>query len=335
MHIPIEKLLAVRTIVAHKNAEVPCPDGVASALILRDALPDAEVRFASHVDLEKADLPASGVLFCDVSPPARRAPELAAQGAILLDHHATARDAVAAFGPFGVYADATAEPGVSGAMLAYREVWAPIHGSGRAIEMFAHLVGVRDTWQKESHDFRHACEQAAALAFWPWSMWPVEPFDDGDRLNPLMLSRLDIGPVLFQQKLERADALARDGYRFATRAGRFLVVSSVETSDAAESQWALDVDAVIGFAYGVRDFSPHMQLSLRSRTGYDVGAFCKRHGGGGHKAAAGCHVQIAPDAANPYEFIRSLVEADEDKAREERHQQHIADARARKAGGAK
>ncbi len=39
--IPIETLRAVRTIITHAN----CPDGVASALILHQALPNAAIVF--------------------------------------------------------------------------------------------------------------------------------------------------------------------------------------------------------------------------------------------------------------------------------------------------
>ncbi len=118
--IDVEKLSAVRRVIVHAN----CADGMASAMILHDALPDAEVVFLQHGTAEFLSLPATtGMLFCDISPPADRVAEFVGVGAIVLDHHKTVRDVVEAFGDCGVFADETKEPGVSGALLAYREVW--------------------------------------------------------------------------------------------------------------------------------------------------------------------------------------------------------------------
>ena len=152
MSIPTPKLRAVRHIIAHDN----CPDGVASAMILKQVLPDAKVSFVQYNTPEHESMaPEEHALFCDFSP---ATPEgWVEKGAIVLDHHKTAKTVVEAFGELGVYADEAAEPGVCGALLAYREVWLQLakeqyEGEAEVVETFSTLAGIRDTWQK--HDSR-------------------------------------------------------------------------------------------------------------------------------------------------------------------------------------
>lgn len=131
--IPIEKLRSVRVVVCHAYPERPCPDGVASALLLRSAFNelfdeesiDVEVVFVAHGDQLEALEARPGMLFCDIAPPAARAKEFVEVGAIVLDHHATARPVVELF-EHHAFGDEEKEPGVSGAVLAFREVYEPI-----------------------------------------------------------------------------------------------------------------------------------------------------------------------------------------------------------------
>ena len=75
-------------------------------------------------------------------------------GAIVLDHHKSTKHIVLEFGENGVYADEKTEPGVSGAVLAFREVWKPIEAEAAKdtdvvsvtheyIRNFARLAGIR------------------------------------------------------------------------------------------------------------------------------------------------------------------------------------------------
>ena len=133
----VEILRGIKKLVTHAGAAGPCPDGVASALIIKDALPDVEVVFARYGSPEYEGLvPEHGVIFCDIVPYAERSKEAphalterglaqarAWVGAVVLDHHKGVADLVAMFGERGVYADAEKGLGVSGAVLAFREVW--------------------------------------------------------------------------------------------------------------------------------------------------------------------------------------------------------------------
>lgn len=157
-------LSRITRIITHAN----CPDGIASAMILHDALPDASVEFVQYGTPEHRDMHATpGMLFCDITPPRERVSEFVGAGAMVLDHHAAQKDIVDAFGENGVYA---CETGKSGAWLAYWHVWRNIAFNACGIDNdnvkhFARLAGIRDTWWKGHELWTEACEQAAALMF--------------------------------------------------------------------------------------------------------------------------------------------------------------------------
>ena len=121
----ISLLKGVNKICVHDN----CPDGTASAIILKEALDlgPEQIVFVQHDALEYKEMKAEpGLLFCDCAPPPDRVQEFVDVGTIVLDHHKYSRGIVAAFGERGVFADKEKEPTVSGAGLAYREVWLPM-----------------------------------------------------------------------------------------------------------------------------------------------------------------------------------------------------------------
>lgn len=292
----------VRTIVTHEN----CSDGVASALILLAALPDARVVFLQYGSAAHRDLPAEpGMLFCDVTPPRERVREFVEAGAFCLDHHKRQEDVVCAFGARGVFADESLEPGVSGAVLAWREVFEAIcllKVESKAAFELSRLVGIRDTWQKNHPDFERASQLSEVLRFVSF-----------DRLCAMWISRVlalaeDLGPILFERKLAAARDVAERAVRVVAGDLRVAVVPSVTlTSDASE--FVQDADVTAGFAYcadpggtGLR-----LQWSLRSRTGVDVSAIARSHGGGGHTAAAG--FSVPDDGRSPYFRVAELLTA--------------------------
>ena len=307
----IEELKAVRTIVTHAN----CPDGIASALVLHDVLPEAEIIFAQYETPKLDQLEARpGMLFCDFSPPKDRIAEFIHAKSIVLDHHRTAKAVVEAFGSRGVFADEVRDNGVSGAVLAFREVWAafrqdaPGHQAAASFwRELARLAGVRDTWQRSSPDWTDACAQAEALRFWPWERLHEA---DVDRL----MSMLEIGAVLLEKQAEAVDKIVGEAFRFVSSGGlRVAVFNSTSlTSDAAEKIGA-EADLVMGFHYQVDSAGARIVWSCRSRGDFDVAAFAKQYGGGGHTRAAGftMHVELGRDAMalNPYSEARFWVES--------------------------
>jgi uncharacterized protein len=303
--IPIEKLKQVRTIITHAN----CPDGIASAILLHDALPSAQIRFLTHGTKEYRELPAEdGMLFCDIAPPPERAPEFLPRVPVVLDHHKGAEHLVKSF-THHVFADEKLEPGVSAAVLAYREVWLPLQGNHRCYDSpkaFALLAGVRDTWQSSSPDFRRSNEQAAALTFWPVEKWLSlrEPFERG----VFELERmLDLGSVLFVKKLEAAKKALSQSWRTTVNNIRCVVFEGTTlTSDVAELVGD-NADLIVGFGFVVEDGEFLLNVSTRSHTTFDCAEFARSLGGGGHTKAAGFTVPFGPKALNPYSLFRNLL----------------------------
>lgn len=319
--IPLDKLKSVTHLVTHAN----CPDGIASALIIKDALPDVKVSFMSYNTTELAALPAGpGMLFCDFTPPRERVQEFVAAGTIVLDHHPTAKDIVEAFGENGVFGEN--DNLECGAWLAYTQVWFPLyianrtdlnglirnpHGKSYQVETFAQLAAIRDTWKKDDPLWRAACEQAASLIFWG--------FEDSVLIGQMRGGVPYVGSRLVDKQLSAAQRSLDEGHHFTTTRGTavsmFQGVST--TSDAAELAEQQELcgpstqrtDLIVGFHYRC-DVAVKLQLqfSMRSHTGYDCASFAKAHGGGGHKAAAGFTVEVGFLDSSPYLIFHDLLQ---------------------------
>ena len=340
--ISIDTLMGLRRVYAHTNAEGPCADGLAAAMLVRDVLPDVELHFVvlntnEHEEME----PVPGTLVLDMTPPADRVLDFVREGAVVLDHHDKQRPIVERFGPRGVFG----ERGVSGATLAFRHVWLPLKleaqriasGSGvladildgeRArqaeyAQQFAGLIAIRDTWQTDHVLYARARELSSTIIM--FDDW----LTDG---SPLDRERIDRRVATVGAQLVRAfDAEARrsaeGAWRFTTSRGtRVAVLHSMRArSDAADL--VKDCDLVVAFEYRTRprpDYPtlPHgvqMKLSFRARTewihcGRLAGTFGAN--GGGHAGAAGCVVDFGAksrlsEGGNPWAFIQSVLEEPE------------------------
>ncbi len=334
--IPLPRLQAVTRILTHAN----CPDGVASALILKDAIPSARVSFMSYGSEEHRTLvPSPGTLFCDFTPwlspePAKRETLIELwrnNNPVVLDHHPTARDLVEAFGDCGVFG--LNEKSECGAWLAFHYVWKRFADEfdlsddvGRAkVRHFAELAAVRDTWKTSDPRWDEAQRLSELLLFWRTEQ-PLEYY------CLRVPSLTELGVHLLKKKLAAARTSIGEAHHFTTTRGTEgrMFQGVVTTSDAAEllekEGEPLTVthpdgstergaafsrtDLVIGFHYKVDGGRLTLQFSMRSHAGYDVGAFAKsKPGGGGHKAAAGFTVEVSPElSANPYQLFKLLLE---------------------------
>ena len=303
----ISLLERINKIYVHAN----CPDGTASAIILKEALnlESEQIVFVQHDTSEYKEMKAEpGLLFCDCAPPPERIQEFVDAGTIVLDHHKYSRDIVAAFGDRGVFADKDKEPTVSGAGLAYREVWLPMLGkltfSRSFAKEFSLLAGVRDNWQLENPLWKKAREHAAVLMFFSNEMW-----------KEIWLSQLAViwddkygwlGKILVDKDNERAASIAEKRWTYRTDSG--LVIAIVpsrfisDVSDLLEDE----CEVVIGFSYTKNEPGcyPGLLLSLRSfGNSFDCGKFCKTYGGSGHLNAAGCKFETLESTLNPYKFL--------------------------------
>jgi len=299
-----------RVIVTHDN----CADGTVSAMLLQNALPTAKVVFVQHgTDAFKNLAVEPHMLFCDIAPPAERASEFKEAGAVVLDHHRTAWTVVQSFGDMGVFADESVEPGVSGAVLAYR-VWdALTEFCGPAFREwvchFATLTGIRDTWQNQSPLWGEACRQAQLLHLVPNNLWLGWSLVD---LAENWESQFDwLADVLTERHKKSVERSIGRGARFTSEKGTrvILFASLSNTSDAAEILGD-SVDLVAGFSYEQDNGVNKLIYSTRSHTDFDCAAFCKAQGGGGHTRAAGFSLG---DDGGPYQTFMRLLNAYESR----------------------
>jgi hypothetical protein len=320
------KLEKVTKVITHAY----CPDGISSAIILKDALglTNDQIVFCQYNSPEHKNLIAEpGLLFCDFSPPRERIQEFVDAGAIVLDHHEHAKDIVAAFGENGVFADKNIRPEVSGARLAYEEVWLGMIGpvlpcsirlrirssgqqlhesewSNQFIDYLSNLAGIRDNWQVQNSLWPEACEQAALLMFFgaeEWLNYTVEEL--AFRWNTKYKW---LGKVLIKKENEAAKGIAEKRWTYRSVSG--LVIAIVPSRNISDASDLLEDECgvVIGFSYAKNEPGrfPEMIVSLRSfGDSFDCGAFCKLHGGGGHVNAGGCKFETLEDTGNPYSFI--------------------------------
>lgn len=325
--IELELLRNVTHIVTHEN----CADGTSSAMILLDVLPNAKVTFCQYSTKLHDTLPAEpGMLFCDFSPPVSRIQEFLDVKAVVLDHHGgPAKESTLAFAEksLGAFADEKMDPGVSGAMLAYRHVWEPLaqanhkahqvaHALGgtvyvdpdlgprhEAVGKLARLAGIRDTWQKHDSLWTLACETAEATRWWPWEIVKDTPWDR-------WASELfKIGPILMARNMRTVDKCIEGAYRFTSGKGRKVTVFEglKPSSDAAEKLGEAN-DLTIGLGFLVEEGQPKMLFSTRGRGTFHCRNFAMAHGGGGHVKAAGFNIPLTPATPQPYELARQVLE---------------------------
>ena len=269
--IPIDKLRAVKTIIVHDN----CSDGTASAILLKDAYSQAglevELRFIQYgTEAYKTLTPSPNMLFCDFSPDV---PEMEVDGkkildpvklkvwkdsdCLILDHHKSAKDLVAALGPERCeFADEKADPGIAGAVLAFRHVWLPltavraeVHEVNMARDL-AHIVGIRDTWQRADRRWQTSCEMNEVLRFFPNEDWLSRPTPFRVDTKAWWDERIALGMMLWAKHCKSVQKAIEKSWRFTTEKGtRAIVFEGVRlSSDVAE---ALDkeVDLVMAFDY--------------------------------------------------------------------------------------
>jgi oligoribonuclease NrnB/cAMP/cGMP phosphodiesterase (DHH superfamily) len=271
----------INTIVTHAN----CPDGKASAMMLKKVYPNAEVKFITNNSKEHTEMePTPGIIFCDFSPHPSIAQRFVEAGSYVLDHHKYSKDVVEAFGERGVFADEMNEPGVSGAVLAFREVylpWAKENGSGKneinRLKEFVTLVGIRDCWLENNPAFRTACEQSSMMHFYDEQYL----LDQGE----IYKSDLKLGKYLYKRDLARAKETAEK--KLIIR-DKIAVMCGTDTSDVAGIAADIHgIDILAGFKIVIEEGNAKVVVSMRSRGETDVGVIAKANGGGGHKHAAG------------------------------------------------
>jgi oligoribonuclease NrnB/cAMP/cGMP phosphodiesterase (DHH superfamily) len=283
--------------VVHAN----CTDGLASAIVLKLALPHLKV---THVNYHTPELeclmPEPGMIFCDFCPPESRAQDFFDQGAVVLDHHRTVKNIVQKFqaAGLGAFGDESRDPGVSGAVLAYRHVYRPLLGEGpQDLQDFVTKVGVRDTWRRDSPFWAEAQKQHLLFSFFTKDEWM--PPGETPRYPPNLPNK-SLGDVLQDHLEAKIQSQAKKSIQIKVGRYTFCLMPSLSTSDVVE-YLGPSVDALFGFAYDREE----IRVSCRSHSGFDVGALAKSLGGGGHTQASG--FSIPKSEVSPYKALTDIL----------------------------
>jgi oligoribonuclease NrnB/cAMP/cGMP phosphodiesterase (DHH superfamily) len=284
----------IKRIITHGN----CPDGMASAILLYAALGiKPEFHFHGTDEFENLEV-TPNTLFCDICPPKHLVDAFVEADGVVLDHHKGVQDLVAQFNDRGVFADEKENPGVSGALLAYREVFKPSGAYGfmrRSACDFAEMAGVRDTWQKSDERWLKSCHQASALTFYSLDYWMEKirkGAENGETKTFDFIEEMRVGKTIFDNRMKKARVAAKDA--FITQVGDMNVAIFNDqdrlTSDVSEVLREDGVNLISGFyysQYSSNSASPMLCYSLRSDGTFDVKEFAKSLEGGGHSKAAG------------------------------------------------
>jgi oligoribonuclease NrnB/cAMP/cGMP phosphodiesterase (DHH superfamily) len=266
-----------------------CPDGFGAAWAIWKAWgPEAEYRPRGHDDaLRPQDLAGAEVVFADIAlpnPALRQLGERAAR-VVLLDHHVTALERF------------EAEP----------ELAAQLAARGHLVRFDLAQSGATLAWRH----FHPNVPPPALLAYvedqdlWRWQL------ADSEAVNAAISSyprRFEVWDNLAKAPVER---LVAEGTPIA-RAQRIEVERALQNTHAAtlgglrvEAVNALFLRSLIGHelasrrTYGApvglvyRLTSRRVDCSLYSIGDFDVAKLAARYGGGGHRNAAGFHVDLA------------------------------------------
>lgn len=310
--ISLDQLRNLRHIIAHVN----CADGVASALILKDALPGADVRFVQYNTTDHITLPAvEGMVFCDFSPHLSRVNEFLEVGAIVLDHHGgPAEEVTQAFMDKGL-GSFSKDPGISGAWLAFEHIWQPLfeaslrngpsEETGKHLDIIRDLArsaGIYDTWQNQDPAWQQAVEDKNALLFCPWDTLETTPYTLWqDRV-------LALGPMLAKRNLRNVQKCIKDAHSFTTAKGTKVLFFEGTKPSSDATELVTGYDLIIGSAFLVDSGQPKMIFSTRSRSDFNCRALALAHGGGGHLKAAGFAWNLRPGDPNPYSLVEMILE---------------------------
>lgn len=295
-------LSEIKKVITHDN----CADGLASAIICREAIPGVEVVFCQYGTAAYDNLrPEPGVLFVDFSPKLEHAQAWVDAGAYILDHHKGAEDVVTLFGERGLFDNERC-----GAMLAFDEMCyrqkisersSPTDADWRLMR-FAHLADVRDRWQTDSPDWDEANAQHRVMMAVDRDVW-LESGRFPSR------EELAFGELMAQTERKRAERIVATEMEAATIAGLRVGVCSAggalsSAIGEAGRQAGYDVTAVFFHKRDPDSGEKSIVYSLRSNERFDVAEFAKHHGGGGHARAAGFSWTLKHD---PWAWLLLLI----------------------------
>jgi len=255
--------------------------------------------------------PRPGQLFVDITPPKERWEEWKSVSPVVLDHHETVEHVVK--GLNGVYATNEAH---SGAMLAYEHVLAPVAGDMdlSSWKEMANLSMIRDTWKKNSPQWREACALANALMF-EGSRSLVEAVQANGPQNLDLKALLSLGEKIVQSNERRMEKVAGTSHHevFLARGEEYKVsffnCTEKLVSDIANFLLEKGSDISIGYFWLEEDGQNKVSVSIRTSGKISASKMAILVGGGGHERAAGFRIpdgdKVSP--SNIYRTIANLI----------------------------
>jgi oligoribonuclease NrnB/cAMP/cGMP phosphodiesterase (DHH superfamily) len=269
-----------------------CLDGFAAAYIAWLKFGDEVEYIPAHYGNEPPDVTGKEVYILDFSYPRETLIRMSekANSLLVLDHHKTAQADLSGL-PFAVF-----DMEKSGCGLAF-EYFYP----GTQIPYFVARIQDRDLWRFNYEDTKDFCAglRTVAMSFQAWEYVLTNSFEVDEVLT--------VGSCLNKQFDDEVADLVKKAHPLFIAGG---VTRAVKTGLAvnAPAKYASELgnklaekSGVCGLVYSFDGSRNEWQYSFRSiDSGIDVSAVAKRHGGGGHRNAAGCTTEKLFDFSSAY-----------------------------------
>lgn len=195
----------------------------------------------------------------------------------ILDHHKTAAEDITELLDLGII-EGEFDMTRSGAVMA----WDFFH-SGRPVPTFLKMIQDRDLWQFQIEGTKelHAYLMLLEKSFTQWNeLENLKGLYDAIEYGELILNKneKDMKWILDQCK------------RIVSFDEWAIPVANVPPYLASDAGHSMNENTPFSMTYF--DYNDKRVFSLRSRGNFDVSAIAKKHGGGGHKNAAGFTVEF-------------------------------------------
>lgn len=269
----------------------PCQDGIGSAWIATKYLSDYELVPYSHGDDMETDYNDKVIYFLDMAPPVEIYNQLKITNKVyILDHHISNQK---------IYKDIKDENVIfdmnkSGVGI----TWSYFYPD-KELPYFLKCIQSRDLWKFDIEHTKDFCEGFYLACSSVESNEEILVLFDELYNNESQINKyIDIGKLLNQKKNKKVDSIGSYAlekiYDFE---GHKVCMVNADSEIASELGNYLSSKPECDFAIIWRYDHVYQKysISMRSSDKVDVSEICKRFGGGGHKNAAGCAINIHPE----------------------------------------
>ena len=254
-----------------------CPDGFASAWVVRKALGDKVVFFEGVHQKQPPDVAGLDVLLVDFSYKKEILQKMlkTASSITILDHHISAKNDLQLLLDDGLV-EGVIDINRSGAMI----TWEWFYPDEEAPKLIAHIQD-RDLWRFQLTDTR---EITTGLASYPYDF---DVWDQFMSYNSSELVSLKADGIAIERKLQKDILeLISTGVRRMVIGGYNVPVLNVSYAYISDAGNIMSRDEPFAACYW--DHADGRSFSLRSSVdGIDVSKVALLYGGGGHEKAAG------------------------------------------------